>query len=163
MGSCRERGNDSAVGFVSMLSQRESCAPMLHSIDVLIVDPCTEDAERTVAAVRRASPGASTVRLQDPRQAMRLMFDQGLFTVEPQLPRLVFLEPKGIAINARAMLKRMRARNATRAVPVVVLSDCARAGEIAQSYLMGARDHVVKPAQTSRYFAAVERAMTLWL
>lgn len=136
---------------------------MPHPIDVLIVDPSLEDAERTVIAVRRAAPGASTVRVQDPRHAMRLMFDQGLFTREPQVPRLIFLEPKGIAINARALLKRLRARNSTRDVPVVVLSDCDRAGEIAQSYLMGARDHIVKPMKSSQYFDEVERVTARWL
>jgi CheY-like chemotaxis protein len=132
-------------------------------IDVLVVDPSSDDAGLTVAAVRRAVPSASTVRVQDAKHAIRLIFDQGLFTREPQVPRLIFLEPNGIALNARVLLQRLRARTATRNVPVIVLSDCARAGEIAQSYLMGARDHIVKPPRPAQYLFEVERATAQWL
>jgi CheY-like chemotaxis protein len=131
-------------------------------IDVLVVDPIPEDAKRTVSAVRRALPAASTVCVRHTQQAMRLIFERGLFTLEPEIPRLIFLEPRGAGVYARSFLQRLRVRNATRDVPVIVLSSGARPGEIAQSYLMGARDHVVKPAHPSKYLDEVERVTTLW-
>jgi CheY-like chemotaxis protein len=130
---------------------------------VLVVDPNAADGKRTVSAIRRALPDASTVRVQDIKQATRLIFEQGLFTFEPELPRLIFLEPRGIDGQARAFLQRLRARGSTRSVPVVILSRCSRPGEIAQSYLMGARDHVVKPNHLSQYIDEVERVAIAWL
>jgi CheY-like chemotaxis protein len=132
-------------------------------IDVLVVDPVLADAKITASAVRRALPGASTVCVRHARQAMRLIFERGLFTLEPEVPRLIFLEPRGADLYARSLLQRLRVRHVTRGVPVIVLSSCSRPGEIAQSYLMGARDHVVKPAHPSRYIDEVKRITALWV
>jgi len=130
---------------------------------VLVVDPSAADGKRTVTAVQRAIPNAETVRVQDIKQATRLIFEQGLFTLEPEVPRLILLEPRGVGGQARSFLQRLRTRGTTRGVPVIVLSRCSKPGEIAQSYLLGARDHIVKPSHLSQYVDEVERVVIAWL
>jgi hypothetical protein len=58
-------------------------------VDVLLIDDCDASARLASAAVRRAVPSASVVRVKDVEQARRLMFDYGLFTRVPQPPRLL--------------------------------------------------------------------------
>jgi two-component system, response regulator len=150
---------------------RPSCIRMrrLHanelierSIDVLIVDPIASDARRTATALRRAIPNSSSAHVMHAEQALRLMVDHGLFTEQPQLPRLILLEVSALA-DGKNLLKRICTDERTRNVPVVVFSSTREPLDIEDSYLLGARAHVMKPLDPTEYESEVERVVILWL
>jgi CheY-like chemotaxis protein len=91
------------------------------TIDVLLIEDSDADSKRTAAAVRSAAPLASLVRVKDGDQALRLLFCKGLFTEEPQIPRLIFLELDAPRTNGSAVLERLRGDTNARAVPVILL------------------------------------------
>jgi len=130
---------------------------MQTTIDVLLVDDCDADSKLTSAAVRKAAPSASLVRVKDGEQALRLIFHQGLFTSEPHVPRLIVLEWDVPRTNGCGVLRRLR--DATDAIPVIVLTSSQDRQAIDESYALGARECLIKPSNADEYCSEVERAV----
>jgi len=73
-------------------AERMDASRSAHALDVIICDRSASRARLTVAGLHRAEEGLSTVRVREISQLHRLMFEQGLFTREPQIPRLLLIE-----------------------------------------------------------------------
>jgi CheY-like chemotaxis protein len=131
----------------------------MHTIDVLLIDDCDADSKITFAAVRRAAPLASLVRVKDGEQALRLMFHQGLFTNAPHVPRLIVLELNVPRTNGRGVLRRLRDETLAERVPVIVLTSSPDRAALEESYALGARECLVKPNDTAEYLSEVTSAV----
>jgi CheY-like chemotaxis protein len=136
---------------------------MQQRIDVLVADHGDEDARQTLAAIRRVDPIASTLRVLHADQAIRLMFNRGLFTHEPQIPRLVILELNLPMMDGKSLLRRLSKHARTQRVPVVVFTDSQNPEDLHDSYRLGARAYIEKPADPLRYSLAIERVAAKWL
>ena len=95
-------------------------------------------------------------------QALRIMFDRGLFTAKPQIPRLILLDV-GALEGGTAFLKRICADARTCDVPVVVLSASRDLSLIEDCYSFGARTYARKPTDPAEYDAEIERVAYEWL
>lgn len=136
---------------------------MYKSIDVLLIDDCDADSRITSAAVRRAAPSASLVRVKDGEQALRLMLHKGLFTKAPHVPRLIVLELNLPRTNGCGVLRRLRAEAGASVVPVVVLTSSRDRQAIEESYALGARECLVKPDNADDYLSEVTRVVQRYL
>lgn len=129
---------------------------MHKTIDILLIDDCDADSNRTRAAVRRAAPSASLVRVKDGEQALRLMFQQGLYTTAPHIPLLVLLELNVPRTDGCGVLRRLRNETNGARIPVIVLTSCSDQRVIDASYALGARECLVKPSDADEYSSEVE-------
>lgn len=136
---------------------------MSHAIDVLIIDPSSTDSQKTSAAIKSKAPRASVVRVISGDQAARLMFEQGLFTQEPQIPTLIIVDLAAAGEPAKLALRRLKDSRFSQEVPVVIFSGRRDAKDILDSHLLGADMNVMKPSDEKEYAAAVERIATNWL
>jgi CheY-like chemotaxis protein len=136
---------------------------MQQPIDVLVADYADNDARKTLAAIRRVAPIASTLRVLHGDQAVRLMFNRGLFTAEPQIPRLVILELNLPRINGKSLLRRLSRHVRTQRIPVVVFTQSRNPEDVHDSFRLGARAYIEKPTDPLRYALAVERVAAQWL
>lgn len=132
---------------------------MHKTIDILLIDDCDADSKMTSAAVRRAAPSASLVRVKDGEQALRLMFHQGLFTQAPHVPRLVVLELRLPRASGRCVLERLCNDEDAPEIPVLVLTSSSDPHELCDSYALGARECVVKPSDANEYLDRVAVAV----
>jgi CheY-like chemotaxis protein len=133
------------------------------TIDVLLVENSDADSRITSAAVRTAAPLASLVRVKDGDQALRLIFSKGLFTKEPQIPRLILLELHAPRTNGSAVLERLRDDANARAVPVVLLTSSPIEGHVEASHASGAYACLVKSFHPDEYFSEVSRFVKHYL
>jgi CheY-like chemotaxis protein len=136
---------------------------MQKTIDILIVDDSDLHARITSAAVRQVAPGASLVRVKDGEQAIRLMFCKGLFTEAPHIPRLILLELNVPRANGCAVLRRLHAQADVPTVPVIVLTTNADSQALAESYALGARACLIKPANADEYLHQVANVIDRFL
>lgn len=132
---------------------------MHKTIDVLLIDPCDADSKRTAAAIRRAAPAASLVRVKDSEQALRLMFRKGLFTEAPHTPRLIVLELALHDARGTALLAHLRKQAIAPKIPVLVLTSTLDANDLRESYALGARECLIKPHDVDRYVSEVASAV----
>jgi DNA-binding NarL/FixJ family response regulator len=131
-------------------------------IDVLLIEPSDADAKRTLAAIRKAKPDASTLRVVDAAQASRLMFGQGLFTEEPQIPRLILVDLPAAGDAAKDALLRLRSLGLRRPVPIVIFSSQRTDRDILNAHLLGAHLNLQKPEEPDAYATAVQRIIRTW-
>ena len=134
---------------------------MTDSIDVLLIEPSDGDARRTSKSVREANKGLSIVRVLDARQASRLMFEQGLYTKAPQLPKLI-ISDLGDSDAHAADLPTLRSLRRTPTVPLVILSAHRSAKHILDAHRLGAQMNLQKPDDPREYAAAVKRIIRTW-
>lgn len=79
------------------------------------------------------------------------------------LPRLVLLDPHLPGVDGFAVLERIRAHPATRAIPVVVFAGSGDPRDVARAYRLGANGVLPKPADFDRYADLLRRLTAYWL
>jgi CheY-like chemotaxis protein len=157
----RATWNDLGSAFVSTdIGWRKEQRDMTDSIDVLIIEPSDGDARRTAESVRQANDGLSIVRVLDARQASRLMFEQGLYTKAPQLPKLIIADLGDSDVQAD--LPTLRSLRRTPSIPLVILSAHRSAKHILDAHRLGAQMNLQKPDDPREYAAAVKRIIRTW-
>jgi DNA-binding NarL/FixJ family response regulator len=134
---------------------------MVNSIDVLLIEPSDDDARRTAESVRAANDGLSIVRVLDAKQASRLMFEQGLYTKAPQLPKLIIAD-LGDSKDRAEELPTLRSLRRIPTVPLVILSSHRSPKHILDAHRLGAQMNLQKPADPREYAAAVKRIIRTW-
>lgn len=135
-----------------------------RSIDVVVIDSSTSDAEATAGAIARVAPEAVIVRFDDHQQALRFIFGAQPFGREPaQLPQLILLDLGTPFTQGLHVLERLASSETTCKIPIVVLTATQDASAIDGSYLFGASGFIVKPEPRDKYFTEVEGIATRWL
>jgi two-component system response regulator len=79
------------------------------------------------------------------------------------LPRLVLLDLQLPRIDGFEVLRRLRARPATRLVPVVILSSSLEREDLATSYALGANSYIRKPVDFSEFIVTAAQLGVYWL
>ena len=73
------------------------------------------------------------------------------------LPDLVLLDVLLPRIDGFALLKRLRAEERTRRLPVVIVSSFTRDQDVARGMELGADDYIVKPLMEFHFLGRLER------
>ena len=137
---------------------------MVRSIDVLLVDDRSVDADVTLFALRQASTAnARLLRLKGGDEALRYLFAVGEFAHRSAgMPGLVLLDMDMPVTSGLCVLDVIRAHPATSGIRVVMLSTDHRPhfpvenGFAPDAYLMKSQDF-------DHYCAAIELTLRRWL
>jgi len=128
-----------------------------EEIDILLVEDNPNDAELTLRALRKSDIGARLVIARDGAEALEY-----LLSTRPK-PKVVFLDLKLPKIDGIEVLRRVRADERTRSIPVVVLTSSQEERDISECYKLGVNSYVVKPVEFDRFYRAVGDLGTYWL
>ena len=137
---------------------------MVRSIDVLVVDDRSADADVTLFALRHAStPDAKLLRLKDGDEALRYLFAVGEFAHRSSgMPGLVLLDVDMPVTSGLCVLDVIRAHPATSGIRVVMLSTDSRP-RIAGQNGCSADGYLLKSQDFDHYVAAIEMTLRRWL
>jgi CheY-like chemotaxis protein len=125
---------------------------------VLLVDDNPDD----VALLRRVFARAAVlgseeiVVARDGVEALDFLF------AERSLPRVVLLDLKMPRVDGLEVLRRVRADERTKLVPVVVLTSSDEAQDLLQSYRLGANSYIRKPEDSAQFSEAVTALGRYW-
>jgi CheY-like chemotaxis protein len=126
-------------------------------LDILLVEDNPNDAELTQRALRKTEIGARLLIARDGAEAIERVLTEGL------RPRVIFLDLKLPKIDGMEVLRRIRADERTRQIPVVVLTSSQEERDIAESYKLGVNSYVVKPVEFDKFYKTVSDLGTYWL
>jgi two-component system response regulator len=124
---------------------------------ILLVEDNPDDADLTTRALTKNNLLNRVVVARDGAEAIDILHVQG---VEPQLVLLDLKLPK---LDGLGVLKRIRADERTRLLPVVVLTSSKEDRDVVESYNLGANSFVQKPVDFSQFMEAVGRLGLYWL
>ena len=128
-----------------------------QELDILLVEDNPNDAELTQRALRKTEIGARLVIARDGAEAIERVLTEGL------RPRVIFLDLKLPKIDGMEVLRRIRADERTKQIPVVVLTSSQEERDITESYKLGVNSYVVKPVEFDKFYKTVSDLGTYWL
>jgi len=128
-----------------------------QEIDILLVEDNPNDAELTQRALKKSDLGARLSIARDGAEALEYLLSN-----RPR-PKVVFLDLKLPKIDGIEVLRRVRAEERTRSLPIVVLTSSQEERDINECYKLGVNSYVVKPVEFDKFYKAVGDLGIYWL
>ena len=131
---------------------------------ILLVEDNPDDEEFTLRALRRAKVTNPVEVVRDGGEALDWFTGTGAHAGRDtsQLPAVVLLDLNLPKVSGLDVLKRIRSDEATRHVPVVVLTSSSEDEDILGSYASGANSYVRKPVGFAEFATAVGQLGVYW-
>jgi two-component system, response regulator len=132
---------------------------------ILLVEDNPDDEALTLRALRLANVRNEIVVARDGVEALDYLFGTGPHagrnsTVAPQV---VLLDLKLPRIDGLEVLRRLRADDRTRILPVVILTSSSEERDRVEGYRLGANSYVRKPVDFGQFAEAVRQLGLYWL
>ncbi len=132
---------------------------------ILLVEDNPDDIELTRRAFRETYPDDQVVNVRDGADALDFLFQKGKHADREGKahPSLILLDLKLPKIDGLEVLRRIRAAETTRLLPVVVLTSSNEERDIRESYELGANSYIRKPVDFGEFSEVVRRLGNYWL
>ena len=137
----------------------------LRSGDILLVEDNPNDAELTLRALKKTRVANEIHVVRDGAEALEFLFGEGAYALRAgsALPRVVLLDLKLPKVDGLEVLRRVKADERTKIIPVVVLTSSREESDLVASYHLGANSYIVKPVDSEKFFEAVKTIGLYWL
>jgi two-component system, response regulator len=130
---------------------------------VLLVEDNPDDEELTLVALKENNIGNPVVVVRDGAEALDYLFGDDRADRSSPLPVVVLLDLKLPKVSGLEVLRRLRADEKTKCIPVVVLTSSKEEQDRVQSYSLGANSYVRKPVDFGQFVEAVKQLGLYWL
>ena len=133
--------------------------------DILLVEDNADDIELTRIAFAEAQLDHRLDVVRDGAEALDYLFARGTHAHRDpaRLPAIVLLDLNLPKVDGREVLQAIRASEATRNLPVVVLTTSTEPFDVDASYALGANSYIRKPVDFERFVWAVKQVGLYWL
>lgn len=132
---------------------------------ILLVEDNADDEALTLRALKRNNIQNEVVVARDGVEALDYLFATGSFAGRDLkvMPTLTLLDLKLPKIDGLEVLRRLRAEERTRLLPVVILTSSKEEQDIITGYSLGANSYIRKPVDFSQFTEAVRELGLYWL
>jgi two-component system response regulator len=126
---------------------------------ILLVEDNPDDQALTLRALKKNNLANEVVTADDGVKALEYLFNNK----SSSLPALVLLDLKLPKVDGLEVLRRIRADDRTRRLPVVVLTSSKEDRDLMESYNLGVNSYVRKPVDFNEFMEAVRQLGLYWL
>lgn len=132
---------------------------------ILLVEDNPDDVELTVRALAKSHVANSLDLASDGVEALEYLAGTGKFAGRDpnQLPQVILLDLKMPRMDGLEVLRRIRADEKTRLLPVVVLTTSSEERDRVESYKLGANSYIRKPVDFVQFAESVRQLGLYWL
>ena len=132
---------------------------------ILLVEDNPDDEELTLLSLRKNNLGHDIIVVRDGVEALDFLFGSGQYAGRDisRVPTIVLLDLKLPKLDGLGVLKRLRADERTRTLPVVVLTSSSQDADVIASYNLGANSYVRKPVEFGAFVDAVSSLGLYWV
>jgi len=133
--------------------------------DILLVEDNPDDVELTRIAFSEAQLDSRLEVVRDGVEALDYLFARGAHAGRDpaKLPSIVLLDLNLPKVDGREVLQAIRGNEATRSLPVVVLTTSTEPFDVDASYALGANSYIRKPVDFEQFVWAVKQVGLYWL
>jgi two-component system, response regulator len=136
-----------------------------NEIEILLVEDNRNDAELTLRALKKHNLANRVHIAKDGAEALDFIFAVRNYShrkVENG-PKVIFLDLKLPKVNGLEVLRKIKADQRTRAIPIVVLTSSREERDVVESYELGVNSYIVKPVEFESFIRAVSELGLYWL
>ena len=132
---------------------------------ILLVEDNPDDELLTLRALKKNGVLNEVVVARDGVEALDYLFGTGSYAGRDTgvMPQLILLDLKLPKIDGLEVLRRLRADERTRLLPVVILTSSKEQQDMIDGYGLGANSYVRKPVNFEQFVTAVEQLKLYWL
>ena len=132
---------------------------------ILLVEDNPDDELLTLRALKKQNITNEVVVARDGAEALDYLFGSGPYEGRDLsvMPQLILLDLKLPKVDGLEVLRRVRADERTRLLPVVILTTSREQQDLLQGYGLGANSYVRKPVDFDQFAEAVRQLGLYWL
>jgi len=132
---------------------------------ILLVEDNPDDEALTLRALKKNNIRNEVIVAHDGAEALEYLFGTGKFTGRNTdlIPQVVLLDLKLPKVDGLEVLRRLRADQRTKLLPVVILTSSTEEQDRIKGYDLGANSYVRKPVDFSQFIDAVRQLGLYWL
>jgi len=132
---------------------------------ILLVEDNPDDVDLTLRAMKKGNILNKVIVASDGVQALDYLFGTGTYTGRDMsiMPTIVLLDLKLPKIDGLEVLRRLRADERTKLLPVVILTSSKEDQDLISSYKLGANSYIRKPVDFVQFTEAVQQLKLYWL
>ncbi|HMH14795.1 MAG TPA: response regulator [Edaphobacter sp.] len=125
---------------------------------ILLVEDDPDHELLTIRALKKSNIANDVRVARDGEEAINLLFGEN--AIQPQVILLDLKLPK---IDGLEVLRRIRTSDATRMMPVVVLTSSDEERDVVRSYQLGVNSYIRKPVNFNDFAEATRQLGMYWL
>ena len=132
---------------------------------ILLVEDNPDDELLTRRALKKNNIGNELIVARDGVEALDYLFGTGAHEGRDlsELPQVMLLDLKLPKIDGLGVLRRVRADERTRLLPVVILTSSKEQQDLVDGYGCGANSYIRKPVDFAQFIEAVRQLGLYWL
>jgi CheY-like chemotaxis protein len=130
---------------------------------ILLAEDNVEDVELTLQALADHNLANAVVVARDGAEALDYLYQRGAFKMRaPGNPAVILLDIKMPKVDGLEVLRKIKADDKLKTIPVVMLTSSREEPDLAESYKLGVNAYVVKPVNFQEFVKAVKELGVFW-
>jgi two-component system response regulator len=132
---------------------------------ILLIEDNQDDIALTLRAFNKCNIKNKVNIIEDGQEALDFVACKGAYEGKDpyDLPTVVLLDINLPKVNGFEILKAIRENEATKCLPVVILTSSKEEQDIINGYTLGANSYIRKPVDFKNFFEAVQALGLYWL
>lgn len=134
-------------------------------VEILLIEDNPSDAEMTLRALKKNKIVNNIVHLKDGAEAIDFIFGTGVYNGRNirNKPKVILLDLKMPKVDGIEVLRRVKANENTRTIPVVVLTSSREDPDVRTCYELGVNSYIVKPVGFENFSKAIAELGLYWM
>jgi CheY-like chemotaxis protein len=132
---------------------------------ILLVEDNPDDVTLTLRALKKNNILNEVVVAKDGVEALDYLFGAGIYAGRDTsvMPVVTLLDLKLPKIDGLEVLKRVRANDKTKLIPIVILTSSKEENDLINGYSLGANSYIRKPVDFEQFNIAIRELGLYWI
>jgi CheY-like chemotaxis protein len=134
-------------------------------VEVLLVEDTESDGELAIRALRKRGLANHLVWVKDGAEALDFLFAEGQYAGRDvtRRPKVILLDLRLPKVGGIEVLRRVRADERTKNIPVVALTSSKEDADLDKCYQLGINSYITKPVQFDEFAKVAGELGFYWL